>query len=432
MLLSHNVLFCWLGLYGGWNTYNQCYEFTSVNLGLASLSAMLKAKGHYTDLLDCRRYNRWDQINQLLIKHLNDFDCVMIGFHSVDKKFANELIHIIKRINSNIPVVVGGVHVTFEAIKEFSDADCVVWGEGESIIDIITNIIMEKNELPKHYIAPMVENLDDLPFVDRELFGNAECNKPFLPLLPPPFYSIMFSRGCTHQCTFCLQSKQTMWKKYRMRSPQNCIEEIKSLGKVGSLMIHDDLFAGNRKWCEEFIELWNKEFSCRIPFWCQMRGDWICKNKDLIPTLAKMGLTWVSLGIEGSQKMLDLYNKRETVEEIIEAAEILHVNKVNIFGNFILGSPTETIDDINELDSILARIRPGWHSASTYTYYKGSKLADFCEKEGWLVGEDENDARNHYSTTRFPYERKIKNVDYNFINMKKEEWAKKYRRGLLI
>ena len=140
-------------------------------------------------------------------------------------------------------------------------------------------------------------------------------------------------------------------------------------------------------------------------------------------------MTWNSLGIEGSQRMLDFYNKQLTTEQVIEAADILHQNQVNIFGNYITGAPTETKEDLDELERILKRVMPELHSPSIYTSYPGSKLYDFVKENDLWVGPAEV-PENNYCMVRYPYERKIKGVDYDKVFEIRREWTQKYRGEL--
>ena len=417
------IMFVWPGIYLGWGSLGTGFENSSINHGLSCISSVLKDKGYDCFLVDMRSFSGWGHFEKIISQQ--DYDIALVGFHSVDSRTAERVVRFLKKIQPNKPVIVGGVHVTFNRMESFSSADTVIWGEGDDVIVDILEKFESGTPLPKLVSAPRIKDLDRLPNVDRTLFNSEfEKDNPFLPLLVRPFYTVNFSRGCNYKCSFCLESKNLLWKGQVVRSPSNCVEEIYSLlqgtgGDVGSLMIHDDNFPSKRSWLEEFIALWS---SCvpRIPWWCQMRADSICKNKDLIGELAKLGMTWCSIGIEGSQRMLDFYNKGETKEQIIEACQILHDNQINIFGNYIMGSPTETEEDIKELSEMLEIIKPEHHSSSTYTSYPGSVLYDFCTENNLFVGDGTSDS-DYYSLVRYPYERKIVGVDYDYVRKKQAE-----------
>ena len=388
-------------------------DATYINHGLSMLSAVLKREGHTCYLNDLRAFQNWEQFENTIKSQ--DFDVTLIGFHSVDKDFALQACKIVKRHFPDKPIIAGGSHVTIAQERELANIDCIVWGEGEiTIVELINNL---KN-LPKLIVGKPVDNLDNLPFVDRQLFASEfEKSAPLLPLLPIPFYTINIGRGCPSSCRFCHQSGDNpiFTKKWRVRSVDNFLEEIRTImadTTIGSLMVHDDIFP-HRKWCEELIG----KMKWRIPFWCQMRPDFICNNEDIIPDLADLGLTWISLGVEsGSQRLLDFLNKRTTVEQNRRAIEILHRNNINIFANFFFGGPTETGEDIELSGQLIKESKFSWHSFSTYTCYPGSDLFRYCIDNDLFLDE-------HYSMIRYPYERKIKGVNYEYLFGKMAEFS---------
>lgn len=407
-----HILMIWPAIYMGFDIMGKGFEQSAINHGLASISALLKSKGHTIELIDLRACLSWEHYEQK-ISFNKKYDLCLIGFYSVDSSSANKSLQIFRRNHPNTPIIAGGVHITFNQLESFSVADCLVWGEGESVILELVEKVGRKERLPNKVIAPIVKDLDSLPYVDRGLFDiKQEQDHPLLPLLPTPNHTINFSRGCTNRCSFCLESKNILFRGYRTRSPEKCIDELAQLAPLGSLMIHDDLFPPG-KWCEQFIYLWNKNFP-RVPFWCQMRADQIVLHPDHIEALAAIGMTWVSLGIEGSERMREFYNKKVSTDQIIRASEILHDNGVNIFANYIVCSPTETENDLKELEEIIAKIKPEWHSQSPYTAYPGSKLYDYCIEHNLFVGDGTKDS-DYYSLSRYPYHRKVKGVDYDRI-----------------
>jgi radical SAM superfamily enzyme YgiQ (UPF0313 family)/glycosyltransferase involved in cell wall biosynthesis len=426
-------MFIWPGVFEGFGTHGKGFGGSAINHGLACLSAVLKKNGYPCFLVDMRSCNSWEHFEQVI--KVQKFDVVMIGFLSVDESYADKAIRIIKKLFPDKPIIAGGVHLTFNGIKEFSVVDTIVWGEGDEVILDLVKKVELREILPKHIVSSVVKNLDSLPVVDRALFNQGcEKNNPMMPLLPPSFYTINFSRGCSFSCSFCLESKNLLWKGQRLRNPESCVDEIAEILRgekdgLGSLMIHDDSFPPKRTWAERFISSWDERLP-RIPWWCQMRADFICKNEDLISHLSRLGMTWCSIGIEGSQRMLDFYNKKETTEEIVRACDILHENQINIFGNYIMGAPTETKQDIEELCTIVKRIRPEQHSASTYTAYPGSLLYDFCIENNYFVGDGTKES-DHYSMARHPYERKIVGVDYDYIRQKQNELSSNYTGALI-
>lgn len=394
-------------------------EATYINHGLAMISSTLKRENHKVWLLDLRAFRNWKDFEEAVAKQ--KFDIALVSFISVDESYAKKCLRITKKHHPDIPVVAGGIHLSVTQTQQFPNADCVILGEGEEAILDFVRTYQETGEIKPFYESNPIADLDALPFVDRELFNNAlEVQSPILPLLPTPFITIVFSRGCPYHCSFCYPSRQLIAGRVkRCRSPENCIEEVQLLrrtGGVGSIMIYDDLFPEDTNWIEKFIELFSSVLP-RIPFWLQMRSSFIYKHPDIIRELARIGLTWVSLGVEsGSERMLKFLKKGTSVQQNIEAAERLHQNGVNIFCNYILGLPTETEEDTEATGRMLRKIRPAFHAGGIYTSYPGSDLYQYCLQNSlWEDG--------HYSMIRHPYERKIKGINYDYVFRKLVEFG---------
>ena len=194
-----------------------------------------------------------------------------------------------------------------------------------------------------------------------------------------------------------------------MRSVENVMAELKQLrdqSSFNSIMFHDDLVA-KPSWIEEFIEQFGAVFGS-APFFMQIHPRIIVERKELIAGLAKIGLIWVSLGVEsGSNRVLEFIKKETTKEITREAVAILRENKVKIFCNFILGLPTETHAEALETAQFIEEIKPERLSPSIYTLFPGSKLYDYCKENGLILNEN----WSAYS----PCCQKIKNIDYEFL-----------------
>ncbi|MDD5358598.1 MAG: glycosyltransferase [Candidatus Nanoarchaeia archaeon] len=397
--------------------------------GFAMLSAVLKRAGHETFSMDLRSFQSWDHFETTLKKQT--FDFTLVSFFSANERFARQAVEIVKRNFPNKYIIGGGIHLSVTQTSEYPNIDTIVLGEGEPHIIEIADVISAGKKPAPVYDLKMVKDLDTLPWVDRALFNpRMEQTSPLLAGMPMPFITIVAGRGCWGKCTFCAPSRNLIsGDKVRIRSVDNFIGELLAIrknGGIGSVMIHDDLL-GSKKWLGEFIEKWGKNLN-HIPWWCQLRADTIIKMKEFIPDLADIGLTYVSVGLEsGSQRMLDFLQKGVTVEQNIEACHILHESGINIFGNYIVGLPTETPDDLDQTEKMLSQIRPEFHSASTYTSYPGSYLYNWIKENNYWADPEE-----HYCQTRFPFERKIKGVDYDYISKRGVQWRNLYTSDLRI
>jgi radical SAM superfamily enzyme YgiQ (UPF0313 family) len=110
------------------------------------------------------------------------------------------------------------------------------------------------------------------------------------------------------------------------------LEQIK--GK--EIYIVDDDFLVDIKWLQEFIfEI--KQRDIHKNFLVYSRADFIAKNPDIMHELKKVGLKTVIVGFESfSEKELDLYNKKTSVEMYKETMKVLCREKIDCFATIII------------------------------------------------------------------------------------------------
>nr|MBU1328180.1 B12-binding domain-containing radical SAM protein [Candidatus Omnitrophota bacterium] len=385
-------------------------EGSWINHGLCSLSAILKKNGHKVSLIDLRILSDWDHFASL-IKN-SDADLFGITVMSVDLNAANQCTEIIKKANSKKPVVFGGAHPSIAPEDTLKNAyiDHVICGEGEiTFLNLVNDLALgHKSE---RLIEGQRPELDELPFVDRELFSARE--EPFVGFLKAPFVTIIAGRGCIYNCNYCQPAEKKIFgHKVRRRSVANVILELKELHlKLGfnSFMFHDDCLTEDKKWIEDFCAEYQKT-SFKKQFVCQSRADLVCKNRHLIKMLKDIGLDLMIIGFEsGSQRMLDFIGKGTRVEQNFEAAEICHKLGIKIWANYMLGLPGETKEEQRMTLQMIKKIRPYHCSPAYYTPHPGSRLFDYClENDLSLIKKPEDYRRN-------TYEPKIKGIDYEYL-----------------
>ena len=262
-----------------------CFE--EEQLGVEYLSAVLKSRSHKTklffepslfndSLLKIGFLSRLFSFKSIITKELENFKPGLVCFSTISDYYVNacDLAKSIKK-SINVPVVFGGIHPTSvpEEVIKNSFVDYVVVGEGEyALLDLISaleknkdatsiaNIWTKKNKrVIRNPVRPLIENLDNLPFSDKELFYE---KAPFL----ASRYTTVTSRGCPFRCTYCnnsyLQKLYSGSKYFRRRSVDNVIEELKLAKKKYKprwIIFHDETFTINTNWLKEFAYKYRKE-----------------------------------------------------------------------------------------------------------------------------------------------------------------------------
>jgi len=253
-------------------------EYIYEYFGPMCLSAILKKHGHQIELIVPDEEKGW--FNKIKDADLLAFSC-MTSSHKWALKTAQEI-----KNKLNIPIIFGGVHPTvFKKIINEAPVDYIGIGESDyALLELVNR--MEKREdttniqgiwtkkdglIFKNEIEPLEENLDELPFPDRELYYN---KYKFLRDMPTKRF--LTSRGCPYQCTFCfnhvyLQIYRGKGRWVRKRSVNNLIKEIKEVKiKYGikTVRFSDDTFAMNKQWLKEFLIKYKKEINLPFSFFC--------------------------------------------------------------------------------------------------------------------------------------------------------------------
>ncbi len=390
------------------NSYGRGMDESWINHGLASIGAYLKLRSYEFVYLDLRKFKGWRHLSGVITKEKPDF--IAISATTVDYSVARETALLTKDTSPRTITVLGGIHASVcpEQCAQDGMFDHIVIGEGEIILpEVIAQ--RAKNRVIQ---GRLLERLDDLPFIDRKIFGNEET--PIYPkLFPEPFATFIASRGCPYNCSFCQPAERVVFGRLmRTRSPENLVGEIEKCIKewgTRSYLIHDDCLIWDVEWAESFVRILQKK-NIKMPFAIQARADLICKNSELMRKLADVGLTMALIGFEsGSQRVLDFLRKGTTAEQNIEAARICRKNGIAIWANYMLGIPEETRDDMDQTVAMIRTIKPTVYSPSFFTPYPGSDLYKYCEERHLSLLERPKDYR------RNPRGKKIKGVNYRYV-----------------
>lgn len=397
----------------GFNTEGKPILFSQIHEGLCFLSAVCKKEGfNDINLIDLRMLRGWDEFRAKIIEIKPDV--VGITLMSPDYNDAMTCIDIIKEVNKNIKVVVGGMHPTVmtDEVGKNGKIDYIIVGEGEIAFPGLLRKLKEGNA-SERVIKGERPDINKLPFIDREFFDFLELPYDFF--LPIPFVTVLTGRGCSYNCRFCSPAGKVMHGyRVRRRSVNNVIEELKYLCDtygIKSIQFWDDCFTENRKWVMEFCDKYIREGFSQ-PFVCQTRADIICKNPDMMQKLKKAGLVMASIGFEsGSDRILAFINKGTTLKQNLAAARICRKLGIKIWAYHMFGLPTEKPEEAWDTVKMMKKIRPYRSSAAFFTPHPGSFFYEYCKKNGLsLIGAHDN-------FVKFPEidAPKIKNVDYDLM-----------------
>ena len=353
-------------------------------VGLCVVSASARQEGHEVYLCEIHQDDPVESVARLKPD--------VVAYSSLTGE-AKHYIRINKRIKEAFPevfTIMGGHHPTFfpEMIQE-TTLDAICRGEGEKAFqdliralstgespEGIPNIILRNGETSCR-VRPLVEDLDSLPFPDYALLYDNT------PMGSYPLKSVITSRGCPYNCTYCFNRKwREIYKglgryvrRYSAEYVIEDIERIKSRWPLSCVKFYDDIFVYRvDEWLEEFCRKYRERVG--IPFFILTRCDLL--TEDMIKLLKDAGCRTISMSIEaGNPEIRNGMLKREmTNEQIVKAHRLCEKYGIYTFTNCIIGLPGTTFDDdLTSLDLSL-ECHVDWGEFLQFHPYPGTELGD--------------------------------------------------------
>jgi hopanoid biosynthesis associated radical SAM protein HpnJ len=237
--------------------------------------------------------------------------------------------------------------------------------------------------LIKNKDRAILHDMDQLPFVTEVYAKHLRMEDYFIGYLMHPYISIYTGRGCKSHCTFCLWPQTVGGHKYRTRSVENVIAEIRRAKELfpqtKEFMFDDDTFTDDLPRAEAIAKELGK-----------MGITWSCNAKANVPyktlkVLKENGLRLLLVGYEsGNQQILHNIKKGMRIEVAKQFTADCHKLGIKIHGTFIVGLPGETQETLQETIEFAKEINPHTIQVSLAAPYPGTFLYNQAVKEGWL------------------------------------------------
>lgn len=367
------------------------YKFMGViapPLGIAYMAGVLQENNIDVEILDASAEDMdFKDVEKELLKRKPDLVALTALTPTIGR--ALETAQVVKETLPDSIVVMGGYHPTFNFIETLEDenVDIVIRGEGEYIMlnlvqalenqsslhDVKGIVFEDKNskEIVVNPEAPLIQNLDELPF-------------PALNLLPMKKYRLLdmdthmttmiTTRGCPMQCSFC-SSAAMHGKKIRERSVENIVDEIEYLKTnydIDTIAFMDDTFTLKKRKvmaiCDEILKR-----NIEIMWGCTSRVDTL--DEKLLKKMKEAGCITIFIGVESAdQQQLDNMCKNITIAKIENAFKIAHKLKIRTIASVALGMPGDTKEIMNKTVKFVHKLKPNYAIYSLATPYPGTKF----------------------------------------------------------
>lgn len=289
------------------------------------IAAILKKNGH--------------DVRFFLNRIPEGFDLIIIASSVIDYKNELEFARRAKMTGAKVGFI--GPFASAKPELFLKIADFVIKGEPEYIVNKIN-----ENWIPSGAVkSKQIQNLDELPFPDWEIFPYKDFS--YYPALKKKlFFPVLSSRGCTLNCNYC--PYKAHYGKWRTRSVPNIIKELKYLiSKFGakSILFRDPLFTAVKKRAVEIANALIKE---------NLDIEWACEthlahlNKDLLDILYKSGLRAINVGIESIDAEVLKTASRINADAEHQKKIIKYCDKtgIKVSAFYMLGMPIDTEETI--------------------------------------------------------------------------------------
>ncbi|MHB8173406.1 MAG: B12-binding domain-containing radical SAM protein, partial [Nitrospirota bacterium] len=306
-------------------------------------------------------------------------------------------------------VIMGGPHVTFLPEEALGHCDFVVRGEGEHTIVELLRAIEDKSsfgnidglswnspEGPVHNEKRgLIADLDPYPAPDFSLVRGWS---------PKVILPIATSRGCPFDCSFC-SVIHMFGRKYRFKGIDKVMEEIRSgvgreTGKTASFVFFiDDNFTANKNRTKELLRRIIND-GLKFNWSAQVRSD-AASDPELLDLMKRSGCENVFIGFESvNEKTLQLFNKKQGVEDIVRAVQAFHARGIRIHGMFVLGSDTDDITTIRDTQIFARKMDIESVQFMILTPLPGTPVYEELKTQGRILHNDWSRYDAHYAVFR--------------------------------
>lgn len=399
---------------------------TTPHLGLAYLGAVSEQRGDEVFLFDA------DVEDEPIAEAVKRFapDIIGITANTPQVKQAWRTAQAIKAIRPDVPVVLGGPHVSVLPAESTArpEVDIVVRGEGEAVWVKLCEIIERAQQQDPNFGAqdlldpaqglldgllgitwhtpqgeerhnpdhPAIADLDTLPWPAYHLF---KMNR-YTNLQPATdhvdgarSFSIMTSRGCPYRCTFCSQSIMPI--KWRARTPENVLAEwrhlVEELGaqEIGVLDDSANIVVDRLTTLADLLIEQNLN---HVP-WIFVNGIRAnLASQELLGKLKEAGLRRTAFGVEsGDPDILLSIDKKIDHDTIRQAFKNAKAVGLETIGFFIIGLPGETEESMERTIRFACEVDPLIANFSMMTPYPGTQVYEIARRQGRILVKDWED-----------------------------------------
>lgn len=369
---------------------------------LGQLSAALREEDYRTSLLRLDHFDR-ARLRSTVQSVSPDLIFARCEGSSIDLA-RRVLAELAEPDEHRVPVLFGGSMATVmpDVVLSMPGVQAVFLGEADFSLPAYVEAVLHEGDptriegvwtnlngkVTRTGIATLVQELDELPYVDRELFGAKPNTDTF---------DITVGRGCPHRCTYCINdrlraSAEAGQSWVRRRSAEEICGEFDQLCETYPdarlFRFTDHALVDDLPWFRRFAEVY--ESNCGVPFTCHVRASVLDEERARL--LKRAGCIAVEVEvISGSNFVRNEVLDMQTEDgDIRRTFELLHDVGIESHAVGFVGAPYSTPIAESETVELFRRLSPEFVELRVYYPFEGTASRELCREMGWLSNRSED------------------------------------------
>lgn len=379
-------------------------------LGLASIAGYLRSRGFKTRIIDCNiasptvdQFERFFQENYAA----NFRSIKYIGFTAttVMIKKSYQIAQICKKYFPQARIVYGGAHATFLPAEVLSRdfIDIAVIGEGElTMAEIIADkplvdikgiayprVIGGERSIIFNEPRPRIIDLNNLPIPAYDLLPIRSYKPAKGSYKRLPAMSMVTSRGCPGQCTFC---SKILGSRIVFLSAEKIFAQIKYLinnYNIKQILFYDDTFTVNKANVIKLCDLLLKN-KIDLSWTCFARVDFV--DLEMLKKMKLAGCHQIMYGVENiDEAVLKNINKKINLEQVKNAVGWTKTAGLECRLAFMVGNPGDNREVLEKNIKFINKINPDLLVVNVATPFPGTAMFKWADEHKFILTYDWDD-----------------------------------------